>query len=311
MGRSVSTTPIMDILYIFGTVLLAAAVGMVSGVEVGVRAPASLSIEDCLCQCESQVFDGNRCEHSTTVSFNGTSHIKVNSAREDGYELHLWFRTTLANGLLAIGKGNYIEEGNYFSYFILSLQNGKLNLHSNLIDKFEGIVIGDKLNDTQWQEAYILITSSEILLRNKRIQATYPINSVVGEKDTVFENTYLGWIDRSNKVLAGLRPSFIGCMQDVVINNRKITNVDVRNNTGVVEEAVNIVPGCNREGLGLAEDDRKEECLDIRVAIDNLKQELYSCIQPTAEKCQIINAAIKNLKQELKEHQVIQEATCT
>ena len=75
------------------------------------------------CTCEAG-FHGNRCEHSTTVSFNGTSHIKVNSAREDGYELHLWFRTTLANGLLAIGKGNYIEEGNYFSYFILSLQNG-------------------------------------------------------------------------------------------------------------------------------------------------------------------------------------------
>ena len=116
----------------------------------------------------------------------------------------------------------------------------KLNLHSNLIDKFEGIVVGDKLNDTQWQKAYILITSSEILLRNKRIQATYPINSV-GEKDTVFENTYLGWIDKSNEVLAGVPsgdqvPSFIGCMQDVVINNRKITNVDVRNNTGVVEE---------------------------------------------------------------------------
>ena len=44
----------MKFLYIFGTVL--AAVGMVSGVEVGVRAPAPLSIEDCLCQCESQVF---------------------------------------------------------------------------------------------------------------------------------------------------------------------------------------------------------------------------------------------------------------
>merc|ERR1711942_167228 len=45
----------MKFLYIFGTVL-AAAVGMVAGQEVGVRAPAALSIEDCLCQCESQVF---------------------------------------------------------------------------------------------------------------------------------------------------------------------------------------------------------------------------------------------------------------
>ena len=40
------------------------------------------------CTCQAG-FDGDRCQHSTTVSFNGGSHITVNSARAEGYELNL------------------------------------------------------------------------------------------------------------------------------------------------------------------------------------------------------------------------------
>jgi len=44
----------MKLLYLFGSVM---AVGsFTQAFEVGVRAPARLTIEDCLCQCDSQVF---------------------------------------------------------------------------------------------------------------------------------------------------------------------------------------------------------------------------------------------------------------
>jgi hypothetical protein len=56
------------------------------------------------------------------------------------------FRTTLGDGLVAIGQGN--------THFSLQLRNGKLNLHSNLISKFEGILIGEALNDTNWQKVW-------------------------------------------------------------------------------------------------------------------------------------------------------------
>merc|ERR1711983_693554 len=44
----------MKLLYLFGSVM---AVGsFTQAFEVGVRAPARLTVEDCLCQCDSQVF---------------------------------------------------------------------------------------------------------------------------------------------------------------------------------------------------------------------------------------------------------------
>merc|ERR1712038_1834752 len=44
----------MQLLYLIGTVMVAGSVTQAQ--QVGVRAPARLTIEDCLCQCESQVF---------------------------------------------------------------------------------------------------------------------------------------------------------------------------------------------------------------------------------------------------------------
>jgi len=44
----------MKLLYLIGTVMAAGTVSQAQ--KVGVRAPARLTIEDCLCQCDSQVF---------------------------------------------------------------------------------------------------------------------------------------------------------------------------------------------------------------------------------------------------------------
>ena len=94
------------------------------------------------CSCVSG-FDGLRCQSRTTFSLNGNSYIKVPShryntsiasrdtvrrhsvsrfisryvsfCRREGYELHMKFRTTLGNGLVAIGQGN--------THFSLQLRN--------------------------------------------------------------------------------------------------------------------------------------------------------------------------------------------
>merc|ERR1712012_1102091 len=44
----------MQLLYLIGTLMVAGSVTQAQ--QVGVRAPSRLTIEDCLCQCESQVF---------------------------------------------------------------------------------------------------------------------------------------------------------------------------------------------------------------------------------------------------------------
>lgn len=45
-----------------------------------------------------------------------------------GYELAFRFRTTLPNGILAVGQGE--------TYIKLELLKGQLNLHSSLLNKY-------------------------------------------------------------------------------------------------------------------------------------------------------------------------------
>ena len=105
------------------------------------------------------------------------------------------FRTTIGNGLVAIGQGN--------THFSLQLKNGRLNLHSNLISKYEGIIIGENLNNTKWQKVYVAVNASHLTLGvNDQLQATQPINPS-GDNDTVFFNFahLLAWAVRSPRRL--------------------------------------------------------------------------------------------------------------
>lgn len=81
------------------------------------------------------------------MSLNGESHIVVNTTRDEGYDISFRFKTTLPSGLLALGKGS--------TYYILELVNGRLNLHSSLLNKWEGVFIGSQLNDSHWQKVSV------------------------------------------------------------------------------------------------------------------------------------------------------------
>ena len=103
------------------------------------------------CSCPNE-FHGKTCDvkrknyiifQVTTMSLNGTSQILVNTTRDEGYDIQFRFKTTLRSGLLAIGKGA--------TYYILELANGKLNLHSSLLNKWEGVFIGSNLTNSKWQ----------------------------------------------------------------------------------------------------------------------------------------------------------------
>lgn len=78
------------------------------------------------------------------MSLNGEAYVVVNTTREEGYDISFRFKTTLPSGLLALGKGS--------TFYILELMNGRLNLHSSLLNKWEGVFIGSGLNDSNWQK---------------------------------------------------------------------------------------------------------------------------------------------------------------
>ena len=166
----------------------------------------------------------------------GESYISVQSNRAEGYELSLSFRTTLANGLVAIGRGS--------SFFRLELKQGKLNIHSSMLNQFEGIYLGENLNDTTWQKVYVAVNGSHLTLGvNDRLQAIHPINPD-NINETAFSNTYLGGTPENQNILAKDSPPFIGCFQDIRVNYGKITEEDIGDNEMVKES--NTEKGCTR-----------------------------------------------------------------
>lgn len=190
---------------------------------------------NCTCQ---HGFQGDVCEKSTTMSLVASSLMTVNTSRDEGYDINLEFKTTLPNGILAFGNGNS-------SSYILELINGRLNLHSSLLNKWEGVFIGSGLNDSKWQKVFVAINSSHLVLSANEEQTIYPINSYEGSH-TSFPTTYLGGtIPNLSSYLRHLThqpSSFVGCMQDVVINGKWVFPTESNEHTTLV----NVQSGCPR-----------------------------------------------------------------
>ncbi len=82
------------------------------------------------------------------MSLGGDAYIAINTTRDEGYDISFRFKTTLPSGLLAMGRGS--------TYYILELTNGRLNLRSSLLNKWEGVYVGSQLNDSKWQKVRFL-----------------------------------------------------------------------------------------------------------------------------------------------------------
>ncbi|KAL9889128.1 cell polarity complex component crumbs isoform 1-T1 [Glossina fuscipes fuscipes] len=177
------------------------------------------------CSCQHG-FQGETCEKTTTISMVVSSLITVKTQREEGYDINLHFRTTLPNGVLAFGtSGGQNEPVSY----ILELINGRLNLHSSLLNKWEGVFIGSNLNDSNWHKVFVAINTSHLVLSANDEQAIFPVGSYEtsnGSQQPSFPLTYLGGtIPNLKSYLRHLthRPSsFVGCMQDIVVNGKWI-----------------------------------------------------------------------------------------
>jgi len=182
-------------------------------------------------------FDGELCQILTTFSFKGDSYVSVQSEREEGYELSFRFRTTLSNGVVAIGQGS--------TFFTLQLDNGKLKLHSSMLREYEGVIIGENLNNTQWQKVFVAVNISHLTIGlNDRLQSINPINPD-DSSQTAFQLTNLGGssVQSNSRVLVRPYSEFIGCIQDIAVNGIKVTE-HILGTPGIVQ--VNTEKGCAR-----------------------------------------------------------------
>lgn len=194
-------------------------------------------------------FDGDVCQITTTFSFKGGSYVSVDSDRMEGFELSLRFRTTLADGLVAVGHSP--------SFFRLNLINGRLNIFSSMLNIFDGILIGEGLNDTKWKKVYVAFNISHLTIGlNDRLQAIQPINPETSNQ-TAFKQNFLGGVknDPNLRLLVNSIPDFVGCMQDITVNGIKVTEEEVRKNGQDDQDAPVIAEHNTEKGCS-----RKEEC---------------------------------------------------
>ncbi|XP_014215868.1 protein crumbs [Copidosoma floridanum] len=189
------------------------------------------------CTCPNG-FHGEICDHVTTISLSGSSLVTVNTSREEGYDIQFRFRTTLPDGLLAIGTGP--------TYYILKLNGGKLNLHSSLLNKWNGVYIGAGLNDSNWHKVFVAINATHLVLSANEEQSIYPINLTEGATamHTSFPTTYIGSTLINLKKLLSGTPFFVGCTEDVIINGEWIY---AGSSTSRHVEMLNVESGCHRE----------------------------------------------------------------
>ena len=222
------------------------------------------------CSC-TEGYDGDRCQVQTTFSFKGDSFITVQTDRDEGYELSFSFRTTLSNGVVAIGQGP--------TFFTLQLLDGKLKVHSNMLQEIEGVTLssgnGNHLNNTEWQKVYLAFNSTSLIMGlNNRYTANHPINPD-SPTQTAFNMTYLGGSPRNTQARGLVKPvyeEFIGCIQDIRVNGIKVTE-EVLGTQGVVHNNTEI--GCARE-----DQCNPNPCQNEGTCVDLWRTKKCLCVRP-------------------------------
>ena len=182
------------------------------------------------------------------------------------------FKTTLGNGLLAAGLGN--------TYFSLFLKDGRLNLHSSLLGFLDGIYLGDKLNDTKWQNINVAVTTTHLILGiNGKLQAKHQINQV-GENDTTFFSTFIGGTTREHQFLSSSASNFTGCMEDIVVNDMKITEDHINAISSSLSsiKKFNTPIGCDRQEQ--CNPNNVTTCLNGGTCQDLWKEKSCQCKRP-------------------------------
>ncbi|KRT83956.1 EGF-like domain containing protein [Oryctes borbonicus] len=163
------------------------------------------------CSCQHG-FYGPTCELITTISLSGNTLITVNTTRDEGYDIQLRFKTTLSDGVLAVGTGQ--------TYYVLELSKGRLNLRSSLLNKWAGVFIGSSLNNSEWQRVFVAINTSHIVLSANDEQTIYPISNTESANTTTapsFPVTYIG--DPKEYRTLAKEPPLVGCIEDLIINS--------------------------------------------------------------------------------------------
>ena len=127
----------------------------------------------------------------------------------------------------------------------------------------DGLSIGRELNNAEWHGVYVVVTASQLILGiYDRIQINEPHS--ISDLDTVFHNTYFGGIEAEQRILDLEAPFLTGCVQDIFLDGKKITEEDFRMTDDGDVKQVNTSVGCPRKHVCQPNPCQNEEiCTDL------------------------------------------------
>ncbi|XP_053718773.1 protein crumbs homolog 1 isoform X1 [Synchiropus splendidus] len=205
------------------------------------------------CSC-SPGYTGNRCQTSTTFSFEQSGHLVLHSPLVVSCNLTLSFKTVLPSALLFQRIGGGAE-------LTLALKDGwlRLSLRTNASDAADPILllqILHNVSDGEWHSVAARLINQQLSLnlvgevekcglRSCLEAALVPTYVKVDE----LQKTLIGGeVKKSTNSTQEPVPSFIGCMRDVVVDSELIVPEEWLN-----EAAFNVSPGCIH----------RDRCLDV------------------------------------------------
>ncbi|XP_043217443.1 protein crumbs-like isoform X1 [Amphibalanus amphitrite] len=231
------------------------------------------------CRCPAG-FYGQLCREETTASFDGTAHVQVFSpADTDSYTLSLRFRTTLPDGLLAVGQSepaadpagedSGLSGTGEGSFFRLRLSGGAVNLFSSMQSDQRGLTVGADLHDAAWHHVLMTLNGSTAALAVDGAGADQPLR-VSSSEDTRFASTLLGQAAHSRLQLLFNTSGFVGCMQDMVVDGVTVVPALL-----AAEQQHNLTLGCPR-----TQQCEPSPCMNDGACVDLWSQYRCDCVRP-------------------------------
>lgn len=158
-----------------------------------------------------------------TMSFQyPDSYLMIPSSSEDLFNVHMWFRTYIADSILAIQTGSA-------GVVRVSLLNGKVVLDVSLlgVSRLPSLIQGESLNDGEWHHLSIAITKTEMKLKLDHLQQLW------------YENHALNVTSFGNYLYIA---NFVGCIRGLHVDGKLFELGSPTSNYHAVEKVGN---GCN------------------------------------------------------------------
>lgn len=199
--------------------------------------------QDYTCVCQHG-YTGRYCDEVTTMSFRSGSNI-VRSLIQPITSVSFRFQTTLPEGILLVWSST---DSSFLTFLTIEIHNSYLYIGYHGSNGFEFVYFEVNVNDGDWQQVdvfrsqslYVTLSNSYCNVCSKNLTlSAFPSLPML----------YFGDVSYSKSNTISRKP-YVGCMQDLKINNEMKTPQENDNCTvGCLRKDQCLTDSCNARGV--------------------------------------------------------------